>query len=539
MIRKVIENWLISTKEREYQLPFCQLLSSQGHEILHVSSHGPGEHGKDIVTIAPDGKPCAYQLKTGDIKTEDWRRYGGEVIELVKHKIRHPAIEKKRGWHRSYLVLNGRLTQDVKDSIDMQNEDYKDVWSHLDIIEFDQLLGGFVEMQGDFYATELQDTKLFLELLLADGQEPLPTGRFAEFLLSMLPLEGSPSKTTKTACRRAIASSMLMSAYIGQQYAEQANHLAMIDLWITFLAYVLAVADRFALEDKYWHSTYDLAIMALESAFLDAAEEVGKRSDCIYDLNEGNWVTDFAYLRPRLLKIAGYLSAFALYRKIAGTDEWRIPVIDNLLEKYHRLFLVTNDRLCYGEAAIPQQLAIAWYMESTGRPKDASGLVVTLMNLILILGNKGGTPNPYYDTEAYLRHQYGIEPIEETFAKRSYHLRSLVEWLARRLWRQHITRSWRDISYMHCCEFVPAEKWGYFLWRCKKGEEQSRFPDQTQSWAELQKDYPDVEFPKVLLRHPEFLPLFLVVYPHRLTPAFSWKVDMLLRHGSHGGQVAQ
>src|SRR6266849_9160941 len=65
LLARVIENWLISANERQYQLPFCQVLAASGETILYTSTHGPFEKGKDIITRTP----------TGEIRipTEMWR----------------------------------------------------------------------------------------------------------------------------------------------------------------------------------------------------------------------------------------------------------------------------------------------------------------------------------------------------------------------------------------------------------------------------------------------------------------------------------
>lgn len=55
-IARAIENWLTDTKERDYQAPYCQVLSHQGHKILYNSRYGPLEAGKDIVTVDTNGK---------------------------------------------------------------------------------------------------------------------------------------------------------------------------------------------------------------------------------------------------------------------------------------------------------------------------------------------------------------------------------------------------------------------------------------------------------------------------------------------------
>ena len=67
MIERVVENWLTRVSERQYQFPFCQVLVSKGFRVLHLSSHGPQEQGKDIIAVDANGQPVCFQLKTGDI----------------------------------------------------------------------------------------------------------------------------------------------------------------------------------------------------------------------------------------------------------------------------------------------------------------------------------------------------------------------------------------------------------------------------------------------------------------------------------------
>ena len=57
MIERVVENWLTSANERQYQIPFCQVLASEGETVLYISSHGALEQGKDIVTLGPEKVP--------------------------------------------------------------------------------------------------------------------------------------------------------------------------------------------------------------------------------------------------------------------------------------------------------------------------------------------------------------------------------------------------------------------------------------------------------------------------------------------------
>ena len=79
MIERAIENWLINTNEKNYQVPFCQVLISQGHEILDISTHGRLEFGKDIISKDKKGVIHGYQLKTGNIDVPAWDKIYREV----------------------------------------------------------------------------------------------------------------------------------------------------------------------------------------------------------------------------------------------------------------------------------------------------------------------------------------------------------------------------------------------------------------------------------------------------------------------------
>src|SRR5215813_9372668 len=123
MLERVIENWLISVPERDFQIPFCQLLALRGQRVVHVSPHGPFEQGKDVIAVDASGEAHAYQLKVGDISLPRWRdEVRAEIEELLDLPIVHPSIDKQRG-HRSYLITTGNFGDPVRREIDDRNED--------------------------------------------------------------------------------------------------------------------------------------------------------------------------------------------------------------------------------------------------------------------------------------------------------------------------------------------------------------------------------------------------------------------------------
>ena len=81
MIERVVENWLTNANERQYQIPFCQVLAAEGETVVYISPHGQREQGKDVITLGRGRNrvPRAYQLKAGRVTLKDWREYHGEI----------------------------------------------------------------------------------------------------------------------------------------------------------------------------------------------------------------------------------------------------------------------------------------------------------------------------------------------------------------------------------------------------------------------------------------------------------------------------
>src|SRR3984885_9369972 len=101
---RLLEGWLDSAGERTYQGPFCQVLSAEGYSVLHSTRHAHIEFGKDVIAVAPDGIPCAYQLKGnpgGRLTLAQFRDIQPQLGELVSQAIVYPGAPNVR--HRSYL----------------------------------------------------------------------------------------------------------------------------------------------------------------------------------------------------------------------------------------------------------------------------------------------------------------------------------------------------------------------------------------------------------------------------------------------------
>jgi hypothetical protein len=205
-------------------------LYGEGHQVVHLSRHGPTEEGKDILAIDPEGVPCAYQLKSVKITQKIWEQELHQIIRLVELPIRHPSIDPKLP-RQVYLVTTSQLDEEVRNEIDIRNRDWESRGHpKLDVIVKGQLLSRFKAMQTNMWPIQLTSEKTLLEFFLADGKNYLRKGKLAEFILSFLPIfEEKPSEKD---CSRSLANSAILTSYALSPYAEQSNHVALIEGWM-------------------------------------------------------------------------------------------------------------------------------------------------------------------------------------------------------------------------------------------------------------------------------------------------------------------
>lgn len=532
MIERVVENWLTNAGERGgYEIAFSQLLSFQGHRILHKSSHGPLEQGKDIITIGPDGIPCAYQLKAErDISLTTWRNIKGEIDELIEIPIQHPSVSNDFPNHRAYLVNNGYLKDTVRRLIQDRNRVAKKRrLPVLNVIQLGDLVKDFVEVHGRFLPSEPRDFKRFLELYAKDGNELLPAGQFSAFLLSILHFYDTKPKKSESS--RAIASALIFANYVLSPYQEAQNNVAVLKGWVLVAAHIMALAAKVRLPKKMWKASFDLCVAGVEEAFKKLLFDLKNKTD----FRQGDPLTDGLVYRARSTMLLGYLTAYDHYVHLRSEKSEFESEINEFVERERKHLLF------WSEAATPAFLSVAWYLERHNKQLEAEGIVVSIVEAIAKLNgpeNKNvKLADPYHDIDEVLRMyfplgQEGLNDIDqEDFEGHSYSLQGLIEWLARRLRRQSLARLWEEITHICYSEFVPTPVWATYLWYSPLGELHHRYPGRPQSWKELLKKAKaerSTTVPEMLRERPEFLLLFLLVYPHRLTADFTAFLDKAL-----------
>ena len=310
MLERIIENWLDKTTERSFQQPFCYMLSAEGYTIIHSTRHTAMELGKDIITIDPDGIPCVFQLKTGNISLAKWQNeVSRQVDDLVVGKIPDLLVNSPKH-HRSYLVTNGRIEEEVSRAIDDRNRAWASQgqsYFHLQTIVRGELFEKAKRLGTDLWPSELTDTKTLLEMFLENGQGILPKAKLASLFESTVPLEllDNGKEPPKSHCARSVASAGLLCAIVTSNFSNKNNHVAEIEAWTLYIAYVLAVVERWGLPTKTYKNELKIAKDSIYNSLANLCDEIKERGD---HLIEGDLFADFYVYRVRVTWLLGLMS---------------------------------------------------------------------------------------------------------------------------------------------------------------------------------------------------------------------------------------
>jgi hypothetical protein len=514
VIERVIENWLTNCNERQFQIPFCQLLTAEGESVVYVSPHGQREQGKDVVTLGKDKVARAYQLKRGRLTQSDWRKFKGEIDELVEYPISYPGIPSSR-LHRPSLVTNGSFSDPVLSAVVAANE----AWSRrrypkLHLVAGKELVARFLKLHGSYLPSQPSNFKLFLELVLENGRSPLRKAKLAHFLESILPLRASVAARGKEV-RQAIASAALLSSYILQSCESEQNWWALFEGWVLTGSHFLAVASKFGIADKWWRPSFELCELAAVRALERLCEECEANRT---RLTEGDPLTDGHFYNYRITILLGLLSAWNLFLTLRGQPRPK----QDFVRTFYRDHI--KDVRVWGESGVPLLVATALQIEKFGDQTTAENLLVQMIDGITRVNTgKGiGLPDPYFGPEESVRILGGLEPDNTVeFRGHSYSLQPLVDFLARRWRRNALARWWERITRVEFTKFRPSTEWEWFAWTAREGALETRFPTQRQSWSSLLKEAENrdiADIPRLLRDNPAFALFFAIVYPHRFCP---------------------
>lgn len=525
MIARVIENWLDSATEKEFQIPFCHVLTREGKTVIHMTRHCSMEMGKDIIAIEPDGTPCAYQLKDvggAKLSKDEWRNLIPQMNELVLQSIEHPSVRTGKH-HKSFLVINGELDEEAAAAIrqynqGLQNRGFSE-GQRLEVIVKGQLYASFMKLGTDLWPFGLAESRTLLELYLELGDSCFPKEKLALLLERILPLRktiGRKKKDTSLAeCQRTLTSTAILTSLSATSFVRRDNHAAIFEAWTLYTSYALSLSERHSLPRKYWFREVQLGLDAMYEAMCRLCEELMQRKG----LAEGSPVSDFAFYHIRVTYMAGLLALLGLWRIGRGVPHDSLDDhINDFVAKH-----IPHLRL-WGEYAIPQFLSVYFYMNATDSTLRPTGLLQILLSGIVTLGQsrKGrALPSPYCNAEELLIETMcrGQQEKRQNFQDGSFSIEPVMHLYVRANMKQMMKRLWPDITRVQFKRFTPDIIHDCYLWHVEEGVTDSIFIPPTKNWDELRREAWEssgAEVPSLMREYPFFYLAFLCAYPHRI-----------------------
>lgn len=534
MIERVIENWLVKTNERSFEVPFCNILASKGYTVLHMTRHSAIEFGKDIIAVAPDGIPCAFQLKSvpgGRIRLRDWRDgIKDQSFDLVVGAINHPSIDSKVH-HRAYLVTNGEIEEEVTRAIDDMNRTWENQGqTHLKLrtIVKGEIIQDAIDLRTDLWVKDLDETKLLLELFLSDGRDNLPKDKLVKLIESVVPVSTKQREIqlNNNESNRRLASAALLCSIAISNYTQEQNYFAEIEGWMIYVAILMAFVEQRNLDVRYWDNELNIAEYAIFNALSDIYSELKKREHFV----EGNPLYDPYVYRVRITLLLSLISVYAIWKDFNGSDN------EDEEKEIIRKFIDENKKYTeiWGEGAIVQLIVFYMYYRRINSTPEPDGLIIQLIQFICVTAKRDSRIHlfsPYSDAERVLTDILNLtdDPPFDTINGNSYVIASLISLVVKRNWKQSLKLLWPDITKIRIIEFKPDVISDFYRWRCEKGRYIHLEPQHTQEWSELKKFANTVfedNIPKLIRNNPALFLLFLIVFPHRCNAdATKWLYD--------------
>lgn len=522
LLEKIIANWLDSSSERAYQVPFCFLLIADGHRIIHSTRHNALELGKDIITTDSSGIVCAFQLKGNpgrNLTISQWQSINGQIQDLVAGDIPHPSVKKAKKF-RPFLVTNGQIEEDVCRAIGDYNKTFKKRYKRtLEVMCRGDLLEMAKRISLTLWPSELQDTFTFLQLFTQNGKDPLDKDKFSRFLEDVFFLNSTEKKPGIDLAKRRITSGALICALALTPFTKENNHSSVISGWITYIACISAFATRWNLSEKIYQPSLDLAKTSILDATSNMLLEFNENKKFI----EGDLITDKLYQidSVRATYLCAYISILGLHQSLNGGP----PLINEDVLK--NLFTLCFSKITiWGESAIPLHLIIFWYWKNISATQEPQTFLTNIFKTLVetnLPDSKNPLLPPYYEAQDLIR-EYLLEENSEitdySFAGASYTLEALLLLLVRYNWKQTVKMYWPDVTRITFRSFEPKEKWRYFLWRSELGTNIHQVPIIPCSWEQLKekatKKYSS-KISKIFIKNPVLFMIFISSYSHRIS----------------------
>lgn len=538
MLERLIEDWLANVTERQFEIPFAQLLHLDGYQVIHhARPHGPMEQGKDILAVDSSGKIHAYQLKQGNLGLKDWREGGikGQVEDLLDLAIQHPSVPVGTS-HISHLLTTGLLDDTLRQTISQFNQQRRDLGkSELRVITKGELKEGILSKYHEFFPFEADLFKVFLQLITADPRGLCSKKDLVNFQ-TLLADNFLGSNKSKTQFQRFGTYFWIIISQISHFYELKENWIGAIEVWVTGIATLQKVSisnDR-----EFKDGVFDIPLIKISNLMSSYLDEMAEIPDLHFN---GASLEDGLLVSHRITLCLGWISASLLYLKSRGEiEESRFEHFNQKINNW------ISEMFYWGESACPYFLAVFWYADRFNPPPLSDQLLFRLLDsmIAILRHSKKESPlvreehlDPYTDinssVENYIsnisnRLKGGVLPKSDSF--HSYYMESLVLLIASRLWRQSLASRWTAISDIDMSRFNCGGDEDFWNWEAKSGKETSwSWPTPT-SWAwmlEKSRNINQEKLPKNFGKLGAFHLLHLMVFPHRVNSDLVLKMNIL------------
>ena len=494
-----------------------------GYTVIHSTTHGPLEEGKDIIALDKRKRAYAFQLKRGKITTTIYRKIRPELVELVENKIKHPCLPKVKK-HKSFLVTTGHIdehaTSRINDDIDNWNDRG---FSGLEVWAGSQLLNLFIKYTGHYLPQPILDFHRFLGVMISDGRKLIDKEEIHFSLLSILPLKNNSKRLKKTEVTRRITSSLIIVEYLTSSYDREKNHFAKIESYILLACYIFATVLRFNISHKDFFKTLNLIENAIQSRILKLCEEYRASNEFMDDDPAINIVLG----KYRKILLGGVLASYCLSRYLKGEKS-----VDPQIKKM--IIDCSDIELIPSEYFVPHVFLMSQFLRHTGSIKQGDRLFLNLTEQSIIRKqpqNKCRFYDPYIKPNDAISAMLNFKIVKDEvpWQRISYTSWPLILIACRRGLKQDLERLWYHITNIQFHEPIPKAKFHNLLYRFEGGKMDLFMVERPSSWKWLlEQSQKNGSVPKPFQSMPHWLPYYLLSYPNRFSASIVLYFDRLL-----------
>lgn len=511
-VERVVEDWLTNSDERGYQLAFAGCLARERHAIKHVSTHESLEHGKDIVSRAPEGHVCAYQLKAGGINKRRWREIRDEVREAAIVPVDVPGLRRDVP-DRVFLVLTGRVSDSVRNEIGLLNGQHRQRgWAEIELIQLPELVSRLTQAFETFFPSTLGPPSELVRLYLQDGRGPQNKAALSSIFRVLL-----PDSLGQRRAPRAAADVVVAAQFAAAPFHKAQNHIAEIDTWVLAACSILRLAKQKQALRPRLALAVELCWAAIDESSSRLVAEAFSRSDF---LEGDNPLVDSIFLGFRRVLVTGYMGA--------AINSKAILRVDVRGESRQMLEIVKRERpmTTWGESAWNYVLNLAVGLRHTPEGEQLAEALVHQWLEAACPRRQPYPKDPYWTLDDEFASVRGpARTNSHGQARVSYSAAAAMGFLARRMLRQHLNRVWPAVSRYEHARLVPDQDGDYFEWECEDATLELHRQPITGSWRALRKNAASQRSPLFAEGEMKLLPFFMCTFPHRVDASLAGELD--------------